>query len=112
MSRLIVLALTFWAAPLLAGESLGFKKELIANTHWQSYGLILVFLVVILFLLAKYTKKTEAAGQKCKVIERIAVQNKTKMYVIDYQGQQFLLAENPNALAIHPLPQPGLHHGA
>lgn len=110
MYRFIFLVLTFWINPLFAKEELVFKKELISNPHWYSYGLVLFLLLISIIFLARYSKKTGVTELKCKVVERINIQHKTKVYVIDYQGQQFLLADNQHALAIHPLHQSGLPH--
>ncbi|WP_298626873.1 hypothetical protein [uncultured Legionella sp.] len=110
MYRFIFFMLALWVNPLFAKEDLVFKKELISNPHWYSYGLVLILLLISIIVLAKYSKRTGATEQKCKVIERISIHHKTKVYVIHYQGKQFLLADNQNALAIHPLHQTGLSH--
>lgn len=110
MHRFIFLVLSFWINPLFAKDDLVFKKELISNPHWYSYGLVLILLLISIILLARYSKKAGVTELKCRVIERVNIQHKTKVYVIDYQGQQFLLADNQHALAIHPLHQSGFSH--
>ena len=110
MYRFTFFVFTFWINPLFAGEEIVFKKELIFNPHWYSYGLILFLLVISLVIIAKYSNKTGGIELKCKVVERINIHHKTKVYVIDYQGKQFLLADNQNALAIQPLHHSGLSH--
>lgn len=83
--------------------SIPFKEELVTNTHWIPYGLVLIVLFAVLMILAKYSKKKIKSNSTFKVIERMAIHHKTKAFVIDYQGQQFLLTDNQNSLAIHPL---------
>jgi hypothetical protein len=103
MRHFLGFILLFLFNPLFAEKALMFKKDLTANTHWFPYGLVLVVLIVTLFILAKKSKKISNSDSKCKVIEKLAVHHKTKVYVIAYQGQQFLLADNQNSLAIHAL---------
>jgi hypothetical protein len=85
-----------------------FKTELVTHPHWLSYGLVLSLLCVFLIVLAKKSKKgwshtLKRAQNKCKLVEHIILNNKTKVYVLDYQGQGFLLADNQHSLALHPL---------
>jgi flagellar biogenesis protein FliO len=101
MIRLGILLL--FSNSLWAQESLGFKKELVSDIHWTPYVLVLVILFSILFILAKYSKKSAGSGVSCKVIEKITVHHKTRIYIIDYKGQNFLIADNQNSVAIQPL---------
>ncbi|KTD51325.1 flagellar biosynthetic protein FliO [Legionella quateirensis] len=110
MERFLLLILISWINPLLANQPVVFKKELVTNTHWSPYVLILFVLLAVLFILAQYSKKSKTTSSKCKVIEQVSVHNKTKIFVIDYQGQQFLLADNQNALTLLPLQDTELHH--
>lgn len=80
-----------------------FKQDPMSNIHWFPYIVVLVVLFVVLVFLAKRPKGLIKTPSKCRVIEQIPIHHKTKIFVIDYQGQKFLIADNQNALAIHPL---------
>ncbi len=103
MRQITLFILLFLVNPLFAEEAISFKKELVTTVHWFPYGIVLILLIIALLILAKNSKKVMTAHAKCKVIERVAIHHKTKVYVIAYQGQQFLLADNQNSLAIHAL---------
>lgn len=108
MQRLVTLLLCLLMQPLFAQEQLNFKQESIPQIHWLSYGLALFILLVICIFLAKKSKNGINQTAQCKVIERIPLHHKARVYVIDYQGQQFLIADNQHALAIHPLKEASL----
>ncbi|WP_018575855.1 hypothetical protein [Legionella shakespearei] len=48
-------------------------------------------------------KKTPSERLKHPTLKRIGAPHKNSVYVVDYQEQQFLLAENQNALTLPPL---------
>lgn len=100
MRMLVVLVVSSLVNPLFAASDLAFKKDMIATVHWFPYGLVLVLLVGILLFLAKKSPHLKRINTNSKVIETIAVNHKTKVYVIELQGKQFLIADNQNALAI------------
>ncbi|RUR18241.1 hypothetical protein ELY21_08410 [Legionella sp. km535] len=103
MQRVFLFLFIFWTHPISANPALNFKKELITNTHWSSYVVVLFVLIAVLITLVHYSKKSKSTSSQCKVIEQLSVFNKTKVFIIDYQGKQFLLADNQNALTILPL---------
>ena len=41
----------------------------------------------------------------CQLVEKKYLGNKTVIYIIDYQQQRFILADNQQALAFHQLAQ-------
>jgi len=101
--RFILFGLLFLANPLFAENTLVFKKELLSNINWFPYSMILVVLFAAVLFLAKNSKRLIRPNPDCQVIEKIMLRHKTNIYIIDYQGQRFLIAENQNALAINPL---------
>lgn len=103
MYRVVAFLFVFLINPLYAEEAISFKKELVASSSWLPYGSILIVLVITLLVLAKHSKKIIHNNAQCQVIEKISVHNKTKVYVIAYQEQKFLVADNQNSLAIHAL---------
>jgi hypothetical protein len=103
MRQLAMFILIGAANTLQAAEPLLFKKDEVASIPWVPYGLVFFILISTVFILAKNLKKTSYVQANFKVIEKIAVHHKTKLYVIDYQGQKFLVADNQNSLAIQAL---------
>lgn len=99
----LLLFFFFLSFNVCAEHSLPFKKEISTN-HLFSYLLVLGILFLTLFFLAKKSKKLINTNQ-CQILERIPIHHKTKVYILDYQGQRFLIADNQNALAIQPLPK-------
>lgn len=110
MTPRLIFVLLMLMNPVFAQETISFKKELTATGPWYPYVLVFLVLLVVLFILAHYLKKTPGTHSKSYILKRIAAHHKTSVYVIDYQGQQFLLAENQNALALHPLNEIKSHH--
>lgn len=86
-----------------AGNLETFKKDPLSTLPWYPYVLILGILFAVLFILAKKSKNLIKPHPTCQIIERIPIHHKTQVYVIDLYGQRFLIADNQNALAIHPV---------
>ncbi|CEG57454.1 hypothetical protein [Legionella fallonii] len=103
MCRISAFLLFFFLHSLYAEEAITFKKELVASNSWTPYGIILLILVMALLVLAKNSKRIIPTNNQCRVVEKISVHHKTKVYVIAYQDQKFLVADNQNSLAIHAL---------
>ncbi len=103
MYRITAFLLSFFIHPLYAEEAISFKKEVVASSSWLPYGITLLTLVFGLLVLAKHSKKIIHNTTQCRIVEKISVHNKTKVYVIAYQEQKFLVADNQNSLAIHAL---------
>jgi biopolymer transport protein ExbD len=103
MSKLIYFLLLIYAKE--AGASLSFKKDAVATMQYIPYCFVMLVLLIILWVLAKYLRPKIKSKQEAKLLDTIAIHNKTKAYILVYQNQQFLIAENPNAIAIHVLQQ-------
>ena len=84
-------------------EPIVFKQEFAPQNGWLNYGLAMTVLLILIFVLAKKYKPRSPNLDGCQLIEKKHLGNKTIVYIIDYQQQRFLLADNQNALAIHPL---------
>ncbi len=81
-----------------------FKPELIlSHYHWLSYGVILLVLMITLLILAKKYQTRTPLINHCQLIEKKHLSSKHVIYIIEYQQQRFLLADNQNALLLHPL---------
>lgn len=83
-----------------------FKHEFSSQTSSVTYGITIFLLLVIMVILAKKNRPYSMNKSDCKLIEKKHLSHKTVVYVIEYQQQRFMLADNQQALAIHPL-KPG-----
>lgn len=92
---------------LIAQEPIPYKHDSPLSAHWFPYGLVLLVLCIVLAILAKKSKHKTSRTTQCRVVESLPLNHKTKIYVFDYQGQHFLIADNQHALAIHPLKEGG-----
>ncbi|CAM4394499.1 MAG: hypothetical protein LEGION0403_FIIPPAGN_00791 [Legionella sp.] len=88
---------------LHAQNTLTFKQDPINNIHWIPYLVILLILLIVLSFFAKRSKGLVKKNTQGQVIEKIPVHHKMHVYILDYQGQRFLIADNQNSLAIHPV---------
>ena len=95
--------LFFLSSTVQAESALTFKQESLDNAHCFLYIIVISSLFALLFFLAKKSTRLMNTSPKCQIIEKIRIHHKTSAYIIDYRGQHFLIADNQNALAIHPL---------
>ncbi|HRD70983.1 MAG TPA: hypothetical protein PK657_12640 [Legionella sp.] len=102
MNRIALLYLSL-LNPVFAAESLTFKKDLADSFHWYPYALMTGILIVMLLIISRYAPKKSQTINGCNIVDKITVHQKTKVYVIDIQGKQFLIADNQNSLAIAPV---------
>ena len=84
-----------------------FKQEFSPKQGWLNYGLAIMILLIVIIVLAKKHKPRSTNLSGCQLIEKKHLNNKTAVYIVEYQQQRFLLADNQNALAIHRLEQEG-----
>lgn len=96
-----ILLLSFYG--MEAKAALQFKNDAVLSVHWLPYAVVLSVLLLIAWGLAKYIKPKALVQQKGRILDTVTIHHKTKAYVLDYQGQHFLIAENPNAIAIQAL---------
>lgn len=93
-----------------ASNTISFKQDLVTSAHWLPYLIALVALSAALFSLAKLTKSKGAKSSKCKVVEQLVLNHKTKVYIVAYEQQQFIIADNHNGLALHALNESPINH--
>lgn len=104
MNRLLISLVTLLiSTSTLANEALTFKEPFSPHNGWLAYGLALIVLLVIILVLAKKNRPGSTQKSVCQLIEKKYLGNKTVVYVIAYEQQRFLLADNQHALALHPL---------
>lgn len=80
-----------------------FKQDNNLSMHGFPYGLALIGLIIVVAITAKQLKWSRPAKNQVKILERLFLHSKTKAYVLEYQGQRFLIADNQQALAIQAL---------
>jgi flagellar biogenesis protein FliO len=84
-------------------ESFAFKQTIAPKQGWLLYFLATLALVAMVYVLAKKSKQGLLAPSNCQIIDKKRLGSKTIVYVFEYQNQQFLLADNQQALALHAL---------
>ena len=84
-------------------EPIVFKQEFSPKNGWLNYGLAITVLLIVILVLAKKYKSRPPNLAGCQLVEKKHLGNKTVVYVVEYQQQRFLLADNQHALAIHPV---------
>ena len=92
--------LFLWTYSVLAQAALPLKND-VASVHWIPLSLVLLILLIVLLLLIKYSQQPNLKNPKTYILETIPIHYKTKAYIIEYQGQRFLITDNQNAIAIH-----------
>ena len=100
---LVFILLSVLTPAASSAEAITFKPDFSAKLSWLNYGVAIVLLVIIALIIAKKYKPNLAKKSVCQLVEKKYLSNKTVVYVIDYQQQRFLLADNQHALAIHEL---------
>ena len=100
----VISSIALTSYPLFANAALAFKKNLVPANQWLGSILGLCLVGVLFAILYPHAKKRGLLNKSHKhLLKTISIQNKIKAYVIEYEGQHFLIADNQNALAIHEL---------
>lgn len=98
------IALSIIAPTALGADgTLTFKTASISTSHWYLYLVVIGVLFLTLLFLAKKSKGLVKPTSEGRLIEKIPLHHKAQVYIIEYQNQRFLIADNQNALAIHPM---------
>lgn len=97
----IVLSISLFTPIAYASDAIMFKPEFVPKHGWLQYGVAILMLLVMSLLIAKKYKPRVLPHARCQLIEKKYLGNKTMVYIIEYQQQRFLLADNQNALAVH-----------
>ena len=84
-------------------EPIVFKAPFAPINGWFSYATILIVLLLLIAIIIKKYKQTSAVPPNCRLVETTRLGNKTVLYLVDYQQQRFLLADNQQSLALHVL---------
>ncbi len=84
-------------------EPLPFKQAIAPKSGWLIYLLAALALFAILFYLAKKSKGNLLAPSSLGIIDKKRLGAKTSVYVLQYGNEQFLLADNQQSFAFHPI---------
>lgn len=102
MMRVVLILIHCLISSLVyASEPIHFKQALVGKINWTAYGMVMMFLVLAIVYVSKKYKPKSPDKTLCHVIEKTYLGNKTVVYVIDYQEQRFLLADNQQALSFY-----------
>ena len=86
-----------------ASETILFKQPFYPKHGWLTYGSAIILLLILVFIITKKHKPSSNQRQVCQLVEKKYLGNKTVVYILDYQQQRFILADNQHALALHQL---------
>jgi hypothetical protein len=108
MVQLIISVICFFGAKISSAAAVfHFKQPLIPKNSWLVYSSVLACMIVITLILSRRHKLNPSPKSECQLIEKKFLSNKTIIYIVDYQQQRFLLADNQQAIALHPLKPKG-----
>lgn len=105
----LILLLCCWL-PTYAGAALSFKQEAATHSPGLAYAMALIALIAMFFCLKKFNKNKQPKIKKCQIIEQLTLNHKTRVYVIRYDQQHFMIADNPGGLAIQALNEQNINH--
>lgn len=99
MRSILILIYGVISSSAFAKEPIHFKQAFVGKINWLPYGMVIILLLLAIFFISKKYKPKHQNKTLCQVIEKNYLGNKTVVYVIDYQEQRFLLADNQQALS-------------
>lgn len=100
--KMAVILFTQWAS---AADSILFKPDYLPQHNWTRYIVAIIILFFIGILFVKKNKRLSTLSNTCQLIEKKHLGNKTIVYILDYQQQRFILADNQQALVLYALNQ-------
>lgn len=86
-----------------AANSIPYKVSLLPQYQWTTYALILLILLLFSLYTAKKQARQSIKNSNCRLIEKLNLSNKTTLYLLEYQNQQFLLADNLQSITFKSL---------
>lgn len=100
MKKIVSICLASLATNKALAEGIHFKQAIEPKQGWFIYLITLAALIVLAIFLAK---KPRQALSSCLIVDKKRLGSKTTIYILEYQNQQFLLADSQQALALHAL---------
>lgn len=88
---------------LNALHGLQFKHAIEPGYNWFIYLVSLAALLTLAAVLAKKCRAGLLAQSSCLIVDKQQLGTKTTIYVLEYQNQRFLLADNQQALTLQAL---------
>ena len=103
--RLVLITATLSLSTLgrAASQTIGFKPPFSPQYNWLTMAFALVSLIIIALISLKKFKPGFSVPSECRLIEKKYLSNKTIIYILEYQKQRFLLADNHQSITIHAL---------
>lgn len=80
-------------------EQITFKQTFNPKPSWSIALLLLMALLSTLIVLAKKRKLRQLDSSSCFIVEKKRLDAKTMIFIVEYQHELFLLADNQQALA-------------
>ncbi|RAP36964.1 hypothetical protein B1207_05910 [Legionella quinlivanii] len=96
-----MIILNFFSKEAFSNSALAFKTPVNSGMGWFNYGL--PFFILSLAVLYLHLKKHKKPSTGCRLLEKTYLNNKTVIYLLEYQEHRFLLAENQKGLCFHSL---------
>lgn len=110
MMRVFCMLMSFLISPLvIADDAIHFKQTFVRHSHWLTYGIVMIALLLVIAYITQKYKPNKLDKALCRVVEKNYLGNKTVIYVIDYQEQRFLLADNQHSLSFCAVSPESLH---
>ncbi|CDZ77051.1 hypothetical protein BN59_01330 [Legionella massiliensis] len=100
MRKIVNILLASLVSNKALAEDLHFKQAIEPKQGWFIYLITLAALIALAIFLAKKPRQTQSS---CLIVDKKHLGNKTTIYILEYQNQQFLLADSQQALALHAL---------
>lgn len=88
---------------ILGHEQIQFKQSFSPSATWINYILALLAVLVLVFYFAKKYQRPVSSRGDFFVVKSKRLNAKTTLHLIEFQQQQFLLADNQQTLCLHPI---------
>lgn len=95
--------LLYLITPQVLAEKIRFKQIIEPKKGWLFYFTAIIVLSFLAFLFARRVKPNLSRQSSWLVIDKKKLNAKTSLYLVEFQKQQFLIADNQQALALHSL---------
>jgi flagellar biogenesis protein FliO len=103
MKKIIFYCMMLHNHVLFSADALQFKEELKLPTYWLAIGAVLLLILVTLLIVMKKNPLKMSQTANLKLLEKRTLSHKTCVYLLEYRGLKFLLADNHANITLHPL---------
>ncbi|ARG96953.1 hypothetical protein [Legionella micdadei] len=99
----LLFGLMSFSSSQVFAENIPFKENFQLKPGWIIYLLAILTLAAIYLISARKNRGSQLQSSACLVVDKKRLSTKTTVYILDYQNQRFLLAENQHALVFQQL---------